>query len=715
MKLSKAELDAVIQASPRTFVPFHRLVLSTDYQARTAGSVPKLSISELAASIKLCGVLQNLVVVQGPRNLYEVCAGGRRLEALGLLVAAGDLAENFPVPVLVVPADRALIASLAENTFHVPMHPADEFEAFAKLIAQGRSVEDTAALFGVTPLVVKRRLRLAAVSPKLMVQFREGTIGLDCLMVLAGVEDHERQEQAWAALETWNRHPEFLRRILAQGEVESDRCPVAKYVTVKAYEKAGGPTRRDLFSDDDRKVYLLDAVLLDQLAVQKLQRRAKQVAAEGWKWVDVRARHVHDEYARHGTLRKVTRSPDEEEAAAIAGVRAQMVERSRRMDALSAAGDAGNDGSDDEEEYSRLETECEGLQVQLDAQYEALATWPADLMAQAGCVVFVGNDAAPAVRYGLIRPEDREEFADLVRTADADASGAAEAEAAVASMPAARTRPVHSEKLVRNLTAHRVAGLQAELLARPEVALAVLTAQLASKLLIDSYRRHSDDEPLTLSATDAHASLRNDAEDIEASPAWQAVEAQRQSWSALAPDQADAMLPWMLQQDGATVMRLFTFLVASTVTGVHAVGPKTQRTDGLATALGLDMRRWWTATATSYFSHVSKARITEVVIDAAGLQAAATVQSLKKDAAATAAEQAVAGTGWLPAVLQTPKPPLANGGATGDAQEDAVGASCEAPESLLQTLPGPRSPRCRARRPVPVSAAALPADTEDMA
>jgi len=156
MKFTKAEIDAIIEASPRTFVPFNKLVLSQDYQARAGGNTPKMSIVELAASIKECGVLQNLVVVQGARGRYEVCAGGRRLDALTLLVGNGDLADNYPVPVLIVPADRALIASLSENVFHIPMHPADEFAAFAKLIGQGKSVEDVAAAFGVTPLVVKR-------------------------------------------------------------------------------------------------------------------------------------------------------------------------------------------------------------------------------------------------------------------------------------------------------------------------------------------------------------------------------------------------------------------------------------------------------------------------------------------------------------------------------------------------------------------------------
>jgi len=107
--------------------------------------------------------------------MFEVCAGGRRLESLALLVASAD--------------------SLAENVCREPLSVADELAGFLRLSEEGKPVEDIAAAFGVTPLVVKRRLKLAAVSPRLMALFREEKIGLDCLMALASVEDHQKQEQ----------------------------------------------------------------------------------------------------------------------------------------------------------------------------------------------------------------------------------------------------------------------------------------------------------------------------------------------------------------------------------------------------------------------------------------------------------------------------------------------------------------------------------------
>ena len=648
MKFSKAEIDAIIEASPRTFVPFNKLVLSEDYQARTGGSTPKMSIAELAASIQDSGVLQNLIVVQGARGRHEVCAGGRRLEALTLLVANGDIAENYPVPVLTVPADKALIASLSENCFHVPMAPADEFAAFARLAAQGQPVEDIAAAFGVTPLVVKRRLKLAAVSPKLMAQFRQGQIGLDCLMVLASVDDHEKQEQAWAGVPQWNRRPDHLRQLLTQGETESDRDPVARYVTLKAYEKAGGALRRDLFSDDEKKAFLLDIPLLERLASDKLQKKAKQIAAEGpWKWTEVRVRYVYDEFVKFGEIRKTRRAPTEQEAGDLASLQARQAGLNYQMEALC---DQDDDDPARDEAYCRLEADSDALGAQIGAIEEALSVWPAELMAQAGCVVYVNNDGSATVKRGLVRPEDRADMVQAVRQAREGEGDAG----SLVSLPSPKTRPVHSEMLMRRLTAHRVAAVQAELMARPDVALVTITAHLAGKLFEhDLSFDYSTRRALSITATDLAFDLRGAAEDMESSLAWTRLQAERAAWIERLPKQPEAIFEWLLKQDQATVLQLLAFLVATTVTGIYGAEPKQHSNEVLAQALGLDMTRWWSATGSSYFDHVSMARILEVVTEAADANAASPLAALKKDAVVSGAEQTLAGMGWLPACLRT--------------------------------------------------------------
>jgi ParB family chromosome partitioning protein len=82
------------------------------------------------------------------------------------------------------------------------MHPADQFEAFAALVVEGHPVEDIAVDFGVTPLVVERRMRLGDVSPRLLADYRGDTVTLDQLMALALTDDHEAQEVAF--YDAWN-------------------------------------------------------------------------------------------------------------------------------------------------------------------------------------------------------------------------------------------------------------------------------------------------------------------------------------------------------------------------------------------------------------------------------------------------------------------------------------------------------------------------------
>jgi len=681
MKFSKAEIEAVIAASPRVCVPFNKLVLSETYQARTAASTSKMSLSELAASIREHGILQNLVVVKGLRGLYEVCAGGRRLEALTLLHTGAFIPDNYPVPVLIVPADKALMASLAENVFHVAMHAADEFTAFAKLIDQGKSVEDVAAAFGVTPLVVKRRMKLATVSPKLLAQFREDQIGLDCLMVLASVDDHAKQEEVWSGVPNWNRRPDYLRQLLNQGEIESDRDPVARYVTPKAYEGAGGAVRRDLFSEDEKKVYLLDAALLERLAEAKLSKKAKQVAAEGWKWVDVRVRYGYDEYLKYGSLRKARREPTEHEAARMADLDAQLTALENQMDAIA---DAGDGDGDDESAYEKLESEVEAVQTQQEELQESLNVWPAELMTQAGCVVFVGNDGTAAVKCGLVRPEDRSDMVQAVRHTEAGSD-----DAPLVSLPSPKTRPVHSEKLMRRLTAHRVQALQAELLERPDVAVAALTAQLAQKVFRDNDNRYYRQEPVfAITATDSSHELRSAADDLEGCAAWTRVQAERDAWAQRLPADLEAIFPWLLEQNQATVLQLLTFVTALTTTGICGTEPERQRNEALAQAVGLDMRKWWTASGASYFNHVSKGRILDVVTEAVDANAASPLAALKKDDVVSGAEQTMTGTGWLPTMLRVGDvaPEIASQLPAVDAMpDDAVGVELEEGRQMQAT------------------------------
>src|SRR3546814_5535334 len=76
----------------------------------------------------------------------------------------------------------------------------------------------------------------------------------------------------------------------------------------------------------------------------------------------------------------------------------------------------------------------------------------------------------------------------------------------------------------------------------------------------------------------------------------------------------------------------------------------------LAGALALDVTKDWTPTVDSYLGRVTKAHIVEAVTEGVSEDAAHRIADMKKPDMAQAAEQLLAGTGWLPTILRTPEP-----------------------------------------------------------
>lgn len=111
----------------------------------------------------------------------------------------------------------------------------------------GLSDEDIAARHFVRPAVVKQRLRLASVSPKLHDVYAEDGMTLEQLMAFSVTADHARQEQVWENVSrSGYDEPHQIRRMLTENTVRaSDRR--VQFIGLDAYEQAGGGVLRDLF------------------------------------------------------------------------------------------------------------------------------------------------------------------------------------------------------------------------------------------------------------------------------------------------------------------------------------------------------------------------------------------------------------------------------------------------------------------------------------
>ncbi len=311
------------------------------------------SITELAASIERVGLLQDLTVTfASDGEHYEVVAGGRRLAALKLLAKKRRIAKDYEVPCLLVADALARTASLTENVQREAMHPAN-------LIAEGRPIEDIAADFGVTPLVVQCRLKLVNVSPRLMADYRADTVNLDQLIALAITDDHAAQEAASYDAPNWQRNPTALRERLTEREIDAHRHPLMRFVGLDAYEAAGGGIRRDLFADADQGIYLTDVALIDRLAQDKLAGIADEVRREGWAWVEAVPAATYADLQAFQRAPKERRKPNARGAKRIAKLQAKVQEIG---EALDAAPDTEN-----EEKAEALQEEGERLGEQLEA------------------------------------------------------------------------------------------------------------------------------------------------------------------------------------------------------------------------------------------------------------------------------------------------------------------------------------------------------------
>ena len=139
-----------------------------------------VSLEELAEDIARRGLLQGLSVravanAEGVETgMFEIPAGGRRFRALQLLVKQKRMTKTTPVPCVVREGGLAEEDSLVENVQRAPLHALDQFRAFLALREKGQSEEEIAAAFFVPVGVVKQRLRLASVSPKLLGPLRRG-------------------------------------------------------------------------------------------------------------------------------------------------------------------------------------------------------------------------------------------------------------------------------------------------------------------------------------------------------------------------------------------------------------------------------------------------------------------------------------------------------------------------------------------------------------
>ncbi len=663
---TNAQITTVLDHGETAFIPLNKLKKHPKNARKTPHS--EASIEGKAASIAAKGMLQNLVVEPEtnaggePTGFYLVSVGeGRRLAQL-LRAKRKEIKKTEPIRCVIDTANDAAEISLDENVNRENLHPADEFEKFRELSEdRGWGAEEIAARFGVTAHVVKQRLRLGAVSPKLVQVYRDGGLTMDQLQAFAITDDHARQEQVYENL-SYNKEPWIIRRDLTASNVAaSDRRAV--FVSAEAYTEAGGHIIRDLFAED-RGGFYEDAALLDRLALDKLESTAAEVReAEGWKWVSAYIDWPH----AHGMRRTYPQPVElsEEQEAAYGAVQEDLERLSAEWQ------DADVD----------LPPEVDQRLAELEAEIERIDglryAYDPDEIGRGGAFVVLNHDGTARIERGFIRPEDEalepeEDGADGETVIDGmrvnadgeivgDDSEYDEDGNHVSALEAGDEeaeedgKPI-SDLLIRDLTAHRTLGLRLALGEQPDMALIAVTHALAAQTF---YRGGGDAHALEIRPISA--SLGGHADGIEDAAAAKAVEDRHAGWAAEMPRDVADLWGFIAGLDHASVMALFAHCAAQTVNALKLPWENHKRrayetADRLATAVALDMTAHWTPTVRAYFGRVTKALILAAVREAVGNEAAEQIAGKKKPEMAEAAEQLLAGTGWLPPILRTERP-----------------------------------------------------------
>jgi len=661
-------------------IPFNKLVLSASNVRRIR---PDHNVEELAEDIaRREDLVQGLNVrplldAEGNETgMFEVPAGGRRYRAIERLVKAKRFPKDGLVPCIVRDPSTKILAeddSLAENVQRVALHPLDQFRSFLDMRDKGMTDEEIAVAFFTTAQVVKQRLRLAAVSPKLCDVYAEDGMVLEQLMAFSVTGDHARQEQVWDNVSRSGFHePYQIRRMLTENTVRaSDRR--VRLVGLEAYEQAGGPILRDLFEDDDGG-WLQDVPLLDRLVTEKLKTEAEVIAAEGWKWISVA---VDFPYGHTNGLRELEGTPVD-----------LTIEEQAAIDALNAEHDRFEaeyqDADELPDEVDQRLGEIEAALLRFEDR--SMIYDPADI-ARAGVFISVDSEGRLSVDRGYVRPADelpvvapeagqhgqasdeKESWHPVQRTA-ITVGGAPSEPTEEDEDDAAKPLP---DRLIIELTAHRTLALRDALAEHPSIA---FQAVLHTFVLATFYRFASSGGCLEIAVHTP--TFPAQAPGLKESVSAKAIETRHEAWKARLPNDEKSLWDTLTALDGNAQAVLFAHCASFAVNALyepanrynsgrvsaHGVARRLDQAGVLARAVGLDMvQAGWKPTVNNYLGRVTKPRILEAVREAKGEASAQLIDHLKKADMAGEAQRLLDGTGWLPeplrlaeAAVSTPEP-----------------------------------------------------------
>ena len=164
------------------------------YQPRR--EFPEEEMAELAASVKVHGILQPLLVRRTGNDFYEIVAGERRLRAAKM---AG--LGSVPVVVRSVRDKEMLEFSIIENIQRENLNAMEEAEAYQRLLSEfGLTQENVSERVGKSRSAVANFLRLNNLSDEAKSALRNDAISMGHARALLGADSPVIQRKALQAI-----------------------------------------------------------------------------------------------------------------------------------------------------------------------------------------------------------------------------------------------------------------------------------------------------------------------------------------------------------------------------------------------------------------------------------------------------------------------------------------------------------------------------------
>lgn len=410
-------------------------------------------IAALAANLNANGQIENLIVKEIDGGLFAVANGNRRLAAFHMIYGADN---DHPIGCTLHEIDetKAFEFSLTTAITAQQLHPVDQYEAFARLEAHGKTTEEIANQYGMTEKQVRQALALGRLSPKIRDAWRKGEIKAEVAKAFTLALDHKQQDKVFAELSKRGTiYESWVKNELGANATEESVAQLLDFIGAEAYRAAGGIVTEDLFGSSH---IIGDETLLKQMARRALDAECERLKADGWGWAEILGDLPHGArfWDKSQPKKPVFEGDEEERLKKLRGRLAEIEEK---------------DEIDDEVESEQYALACD---VDIIQAAVSARSFDDKKKKQLGCIVDI-EAGRLFVLYGVKKPEEAKLPAD---------TGAAD-EPARSAKPSATAKPAEaapeediSQSLIQRLYLQAAKAAGTALIQDEQLALSLLLA-----------------------------------------------------------------------------------------------------------------------------------------------------------------------------------------------------------------------------------------------